>query len=123
MERVGETGFDSSPKTRGVLVRAHKPSETAWMKKEPVTIGSALPEVESDKDSLSRSATLEELVARALSLGAESAKIIDTETVVVEKDDGSLRYRRIQNGPPKWVWDRHVQGDLRGVDFLCNGPG
>ena len=82
---MGETGFDSTPKTRGVLVRARKPSETARMKKGPVTIGSALPEEGSDKAGLPRPSTVEELAARALALGAESAKIIDTDSVVVEK--------------------------------------
>lgn len=73
MELIGETGFNSSPKTRGVLVRAKKslprrkheaPAETAPGPAE---------------------ASHEAVLAKALELGAEKVKIIDTRTVVVEK--------------------------------------
>jgi hypothetical protein len=60
-EVVTETGFNSSPVTKGVLIRAIKPTATAVKREEK----------------------MEYLVRRALELGAEKAKIIDTETVVL----------------------------------------
>lgn len=61
-----ETGFNSSPVTKGVLFRALKP----------------LSEVQGRFES-AREDKMEYLLQRALELGAEKAKIIDTETVVV----------------------------------------
>jgi hypothetical protein len=69
---VGETGFNSSPVTKGVLVRGVKPLAA------PVREGAAA--------GIDREKSMEpmaELVQRALELGAERAKIIDTATVAV----------------------------------------
>lgn len=69
---VGETGFSSSPVTKGVLFRGVKPLAA------PVLEGLAAG-IAKDKPM----EPLTDLVKRALELGAEKAKIIDTETVVV----------------------------------------
>jgi len=66
-----ETGFNSSPVTRGVLFRAVKP--VAAVIRERIKPTGA--EKREDK--------MEYLLQRALDLGAEKAKIIDTETVVL----------------------------------------
>jgi hypothetical protein len=71
-ELVSETGFNSSPGTKGVLVRAVKPSAAAVQKR--LKPAAAAPRREDKMDYL---------LQRALELGAEKAKIIDTETVVV----------------------------------------
>jgi len=66
------TGFNSSPVTQGVLFRASKPVAAAMREKiKPA----ALIARRADK--------IENLLQRALALGAVKAKIIDPETVVV----------------------------------------
>ncbi len=67
-----ETGFNSSPVTKGVLFRAVKPVAAAIREQIKPTAAAARRE---DK--------MEYLLQRALELGAEKAKIIDPETVVV----------------------------------------
>lgn len=69
---MAETGFNSSPVTKGVLFRAVKPA--AAIIRERVQ-----PTAEREK----RKGEMEYLLKRALELGAEKAKLIDTETVVV----------------------------------------
>ena len=69
-----ETGFNSSPVTKGVLFRAVKPAAAAVRERMKLT---AVAERREDK--------MEYLLQRALELGADKAKIIDTETVVVEE--------------------------------------
>jgi hypothetical protein len=66
---VTETGFNSSPVTKGVLFRAVRPvAATVRERKEPTAA------MENRMDYL---------LKRALELGAERAKIIDTETIVM----------------------------------------
>lgn len=67
-ELVSETGFNSSPKTRGVLFRARKPE-----KKDSIKI------------SVKNPPSIEAVLEKAFGLGIEKAKIIDISTVVVEK--------------------------------------
>ena len=67
-----ETGFNSSPVTKGVLFRAVKPIAAALRERIKPT---AVAERREDK--------MEYLLKRALDLGAEKAKIIDADTVVV----------------------------------------
>ena len=67
-----ETGFNSSPVTKGVLFRAVKPmGATIWEKIKLTAV------VERREEKM------EYLLQRALDLGSEKAKIIDTETVAV----------------------------------------
>lgn len=66
-----ETGFNSSPVTKGVLVRAIKPAVAGVRERKPAS-EAAMPKGE-----------MEYLLKRALELGAEKAKLIDTETVIV----------------------------------------
>ena len=70
-ELVMETGFNSSPVTKGVLFRAVKAPVAGVWKRKPIG------EAEMQEGEM------EYLLKRALELGAEKAKIIDTETVVV----------------------------------------
>jgi len=83
-EHVGETGFNSSPKTKGVLIRAGKPT-TPVNKQEP-TYDTKL----GDKNGLNTQGkrtrpSIEAVVEKAYALGCEKAKIVDTRTVVIEK--------------------------------------
>ena len=66
-----ETGFNSSPVTKGVLFRAVKPAAMAIRQREPLATE------ERPEDPM------DYLLKRALELGAERAKIIDTETIVL----------------------------------------
>ena len=68
-ELVAETGFNSSPATKGVLFRAVRPVEA----------------IEQGRSAAAADAgdQMDYLLQRALELGAEKAKIIDAETVVL----------------------------------------
>ena len=66
---VTETGFNSSPVTKGALFRAVRPLVATAQERIGLTA-----KVEDQ---------MEYLLKRALELGADKAKIIDTETVVV----------------------------------------
>ena len=66
-----ETGFNSSPVTKGVLVRAAKPLA--------VKVG------ERRKPTAAMEDKMDYLLKLALEFGAEKAKLIDTETVVVSE--------------------------------------
>jgi hypothetical protein len=82
-ELVAETGFNSSPVTKGVLFRAVKPvigvkPERDWSALEPAKMASAEQQVPED--------AMEYLLRRALELGAEKAKIIDIRTVSVGEE-------------------------------------
>ena len=85
VERVAETGFNSSPKTRGVLVRARKPELAAHKsqiaKKEEATFTLS----ESRNISAPQTVTIDDIAARALEMGAKKARVIHTDSIVVEK--------------------------------------
>ncbi len=66
-----ETGFNSSPTTKGVLFRATKPPVAGAGERQPTSKAGR------------QEGEMEYLLKRALELGAEKAKVIDTETVVV----------------------------------------
>jgi len=68
---VAETGFNSSSVTKGVLFRAVKPAAAAVREEEPLAVK------ERREDPMNY------LLKRALQLGAEKAKIIDTDTIVM----------------------------------------
>jgi len=70
-ELVAETGFNSSRVTKGALFRAVRPMAATIQR----LIGS----------TAEMGDQMEFLLKRALDLGAEKAKIIDTETVVVSE--------------------------------------
>jgi Predicted metal-binding protein (DUF2284) len=70
-ELVTETGFNSSPVTKGALFRAVRPLAA--------TAGERTGSTAEVGDQM------EYLLKRALELGADKAKIIDTETVVVSE--------------------------------------
>ena len=83
-ELVGETGFNSSPKTKGVLLRAKKPTN-AIFKQEPTDDtkhGDEKVHVTLEKRTRP---SIEAVVEKAYALGFEKAKIIDTSTVIIEK--------------------------------------
>jgi len=83
-EMVAETGFNSSPITKGVLFRAVK-SEQVIIKKEKTKEASpsALPAASMTDEP--PQGKIEYLTKKALELGADRAKIISTNTVVVEE--------------------------------------
>ena len=83
-ELVGDTGFNSTPKTKGVLFRAEKPN-ISTLKKEPVDY------IQDDDDGFPVALgkrtipNIEAVVEEAYALGCEKAKIIDTRTIILEK--------------------------------------
>ncbi|MGB5424745.1 MAG: DUF2284 domain-containing protein [Desulfobacterales bacterium] len=81
----GETGFNSSPKTRGMLVRARKPGlqnrkTAASLKTDDIH---AQPDAEGVSTKMS--SKIDILLQRAIKLGAEKIKLIDTDSIVIEK--------------------------------------
>lgn len=81
-ELVGETGFNSSPKTKGVLFRAEK-SKTH---NQETTIDFKHVSEKVNKTMGKRpKPSIEAVVDKAYDLGCEKAKIIDTSTVIIEK--------------------------------------
>ena len=81
----GETGFNSSPKTKGMLVRARKPGLQSQKNAGTLNTGEtqAASAVESATTDLS--SKIDALMQRAIALGAEKTKLIDTDSIVVEK--------------------------------------
>jgi hypothetical protein len=78
----GETGFNSSPKTRGMLVRARKPG---LQNRDSVSSSnSGETHVPFDAEGVSKEvpSKIDALLQRAVTLGAEKTKLIDTETVL-----------------------------------------
>jgi hypothetical protein len=81
-EMVSETGFNSSPVTRGVLLRAIRPDvsiEQVRRRSESEITRTATGEQQVSEDRM------EYLLGKALELGAEKAKTIDTRTVSVSE--------------------------------------
>jgi Predicted metal-binding protein (DUF2284) len=85
VEHVAETGFNSSPKTKGMLVRARKPERQSPKTILPMQPGGTKLSDKKPEPSESASSTIQDLVKRGLELGAEKAKIIDSDSIVVEK--------------------------------------
>lgn len=85
VERMGETGFNSSPKTKGVLFRARKPMPQSPESQLTLKGNETFRLAESENTAASKFSTFDNIVERALELGAEKAKIIDTDSVTVEK--------------------------------------
>lgn len=83
VELVGETGFNSTPKTKGVLVRATKSEQSSTFFQSSINEDQTAHKIVA-LDSRAPQ-TLEAVVEKAYALGCEEAKIIDTKTVVVEK--------------------------------------
>jgi hypothetical protein len=80
---VAETGFNSSPKTKGVLIRAQK--TTAEPKQvKPIKV-SVFENSKSDRKGRRKDVNIEDVLNKAFELGAEKAKVINTDTVVVEE--------------------------------------
>lgn len=120
MELVAETGFNSSPKTKGVLVRAIKPDsisvkqdeEKPWAKIKNIA------------------QSMEHILKRATELGAARAKTIDTDTIVVEKwvrwkcRYGCPMYEKDPYHPPYAPDVKETKEILQeyNVAILLNGP-
>jgi hypothetical protein len=82
-ELVGKTGFSSTPKTEGVLLRAVKPESSINIQKlieKTILVDEKMPIVEK-----STSPSIEAVIDKAYALGCEKAKVIDTSTVIVGK--------------------------------------
>jgi hypothetical protein len=83
-ELVAETGFNSSPKTKGVLIRGRKPEKTDQMKKPILAdVNNIVGQI--TKNPKKNPPSIEAVLEKAFGLGVEKAKIIDTSTVTVEK--------------------------------------
>ena len=82
-ELVGETGFNSSPKTKGVLLRADKSTPSAD-KQKPAN-DTKFCEKKTHTLEKRTQPSIEAVVERAYAFGCEKAKIIDTSTVIIEK--------------------------------------
>lgn len=82
-ELVGKTGFKSSPKTEGVLLRAVKPESSVTIQK----LSEKTIPIEEKRHVTERKAppSIEAVIDKAYALGCEKAKIIDTSTVIVGK--------------------------------------
>jgi len=78
-ELVGKTGFNSTPKTEGVLLRAVKPQSSINIQKPKEETISVEQKIERKPPSI------EAVIDKAYALGCEKAKVIDTSTVVVKK--------------------------------------
>ena len=83
VELIGETGFNSTPKTKGVLFRAEKPALSAKLVKPPANNEHCDRKVHAmGKEP---PPAIEAVLEKAYALGSEKAKIIDTSTVIIEK--------------------------------------
>jgi len=84
---AGETGFNSSPKTRGMLVRARKPG----LQDQKSVVSSKTGDIHAPTDaegaSTNLSSKIDSLMQRAITLGAEKTKLIDTD-LWIEITDG-----------------------------------
>jgi len=83
VELIGETGFNSTPKTKGVLFRAEKPALSTKLVKPPAN-------TEHNDRKLhamgkKSQPAIEAVLEKAYAIGCEKTKIIDTSTVIVEK--------------------------------------
>jgi hypothetical protein len=83
VEIVGETGFNSTPKTKGVLIRAEKPAVSA--KTVQSSIDALYSESKTPITGRRMPASIEAVLEEAFEIGCEEAKIIDTSTVIVER--------------------------------------
>jgi hypothetical protein len=117
---MAETGFNSSLKTKGVLIRAIKPHSIAVNQEEEK------PFTGTDKGM----PTTDYLVRRAVELGAKRAKLIDTDTIVVEKwvrwkcRYGCLMYDKDPYHPPQApdvLETREMLNEYK-TAILLNGP-
>ncbi len=82
-ELAGETGFNSTPKTKGVLIRAKKPLQYGNKGKPANEHNFEEKKIHTKK--MKAPPSISAVVDRAFALGARKAKIIDTATVIVEK--------------------------------------
>ena len=84
-ELAAETGFNSSPVTKGVLLRGLR-SERVIVNGKERPMGEALLSIAKPvaEEKLPEN-KMEHILKKALELGAKKAKIIDTHTIVVEE--------------------------------------
>jgi len=85
VESMAETGFNSSPKTKGMLIRARKPQIQTAESKYSLKGEEDRRLTESESASALKDSTIDDIVDRAIEMGAEKAKVIDTDSIVVEK--------------------------------------
>lgn len=85
VQHVADTGYNSSPKTKGALVRARKPlaSPGVFVTDNPSISGGA-PTLD-DNQTKKETQAMQALIERAIALGAQKAKIIDADSIVVQK--------------------------------------
>ncbi|MFZ0613421.1 MAG: hypothetical protein WAM73_14375 [Desulfobacterales bacterium] len=73
----GETGFNSSPKTRGVLVRARKPGLDDRKSVKPHETAEIKTPQGAEGISKKMSSRIDVLLQRAITLGEEKSKLIN----------------------------------------------
>ena len=83
-ELVEETGFNSSPKTKGVLFRAEKPTTPVQRQEFPDDTKHGDEMVHRTLEKRKRP-SIDSVLEKAYAIGCEKAKIIDTSTVIIEK--------------------------------------
>jgi len=85
VEHVADTGYNSSPKTKGALVRACKPlASSGVLVTGTQVMGSGTPPIDHNR-SEKEMPSMQALIDRAIALGAQKAKLIDTDSIVVQK--------------------------------------
>ncbi|MGA9536261.1 MAG: hypothetical protein WBR24_10165 [Desulfobacterales bacterium] len=96
---AGETGFNSSPKTRGMLVRARKPGLQNRKTAASLKTGDIHAQPDAEGASTKMSVKIDTLLQRAITLGAEKIKLIDTEMVLK-----SIRGRKLTGSGISLRW-------------------
>jgi hypothetical protein len=85
VERVSETGFNSSPKTKGLLIRARKPERKDLDSQMLKQFDISHMQPESSNPPAQKTVTIDDMASCALEMGAKKSKVIDTDSIVVEK--------------------------------------
>ena len=107
VERMDETGFNSSPKTKGILFRARKPLAKISALQLPTNDEETIKLTGCESVSTSPFSNLGDIVARALEMGAEKAKVID----------GFYIPTRYANGHPEGAPFEHY-GTIQSTDAI-----
>ena len=81
---AGETSFNSSPKTKGVLFRAEKPATPVQRQVFSAAIDDNVKKLHGTLKK-KPSPSIDAILDKAYDIGSEEAKIIDISTVIVEK--------------------------------------
>jgi len=121
VELIGETGFNSTPKTKGVLFRAEKPALSAKLVKPPANTEQSDRKVHPTVKKTPPA--IEAVLEKAYAIGCEKVKIIDTSTVIIEKwTRWKLGIRQIREGTSNRVITDTGELDTSGVLSITRHP-